>query len=99
MQHPLYSAQLHLLGGRLTDYLVVGEAHDVHGVQGLLEVVLVLLARDGNVAVGQEAVTVEALEKQVRCREDTTMFCCSVTLNEAQDSQPDWPVCQVSGSV
>lgn len=52
----------------LTDDLVVGEAHDVHGVQRLLEVVLVLLAGDGNVTVGQEAVVVEAFEEQVRWR-------------------------------
>jgi len=45
----------------------VGEAHDVHGVQSLLEVILVLLAGDGHVAVGQEAVVAEALEEQVRC--------------------------------
>lgn len=50
----------------LTYDLLMGEAHDVHGIHGLLEVVLVLLARDGNVAVGQEAVAVEALQEQVR---------------------------------
>ena len=37
------------------------ERHDVHGLHGLLEVVLVLLARNGNVAVGEEAVVIEAL--------------------------------------
>ena len=36
----------------LTDDLLVGEAHDVHGVHGLLEVVLVLLARDRHVPIG-----------------------------------------------
>lgn len=35
----------------LTDYLIVGKAHDVHGVHGLLEVLLVLLSRNGNVTV------------------------------------------------
>lgn len=35
----------------LTDDLVVGEAHDVHGVQSLLEIILVLLAGDGDVTV------------------------------------------------
>ena len=40
------------VGGGRTQYLLVGEAHDVHGVHGLLEVVLVLLPRDGEVAVG-----------------------------------------------
>lgn len=39
------------LEAELTDYLIVGKAHDVHGVQSLLEVLLVLLARDGNVTV------------------------------------------------
>lgn len=46
----------------------MGEAHDAHGVQGLLEVVLVLLPRDGDVPVGQETVAVKALEEQVRWR-------------------------------
>lgn len=41
-------AHLELL---LTDNLVVGEAHDVHGIQCLLEIVLVLLPRDGNVTI------------------------------------------------
>ena len=50
----------------LTDYLVVGEAHDVHGVQSLLEVILVLLAGDGDVTVGEETVVVKVLEQQVR---------------------------------
>lgn len=36
---------------QLTDNLVVGEAHDVHGIQCLLEILLVLLARDGNVTI------------------------------------------------
>lgn len=49
----------------LTDYLIVGEAHYVHGLHCLLEVVLVLLARDGEVPVGQEAVVVKAFKKQV----------------------------------
>lgn len=37
--------------GLLTDDLVVGEAHDVHCIQCLLEIILVLLARDGNVTI------------------------------------------------
>lgn len=45
----------------------MGEAHDVHGLHGLLEVVFVLLARDWDVTVGQEAVVVESFQKQVRC--------------------------------
>lgn len=39
------------------------EAHNMHGLHGLLKVVLVLLARDGNVTIGEEAVVIEALEK------------------------------------
>lgn len=50
----------------LTDNLIMAEAHDVHGLHRLLEIVLVLLARDGNVTVRQEAVVVEAFEEQVR---------------------------------
>lgn len=45
----------------------MGEAHDVHGLHGLLEVVFVLLARDRDVTVGQETVVVESFQKQVRC--------------------------------
>lgn len=39
------------LEAALTDYLIVGEAHDVHGLHCLLEILLVLLARDGNVTI------------------------------------------------
>lgn len=35
----------------LTDDLIMRESHDVHGLHRLLEVLLVLLARDGNVTV------------------------------------------------
>lgn len=45
----------------------MGEAHDVHGIHGLLEVVFVLLARDWDVTVGQETVVIESFQKQVRC--------------------------------
>lgn len=45
----------------------MGEAHDVHGLHGLLEVVFVLLARDRDVTVGQETVVVESFQKQVCC--------------------------------
>lgn len=48
---------------RLTDNLVVGEAHDVHCIQCLLEIVLVLLARDGNVTIWQETVAVKAFKE------------------------------------
>lgn len=53
--------------GKSTQNLIVGEAHDVHGLHGLLEVVFVLLARDRDVTVGQETVVVESFQKQVRC--------------------------------
>lgn len=51
---------------QLTDNFIMGEAHDMHRIQGFLEIVLVLLAWDGNVTIGQETVTVKPLEKQVR---------------------------------
>lgn len=43
-----FRAHLDLL---LTDNLVVGEAHDVHGLHCLLEILLVLLTRDRNVTI------------------------------------------------
>ena len=43
----------------------MGEAHDMHGLHGFLEVVLVLLARDRNVSIGQEAVVIESLQEQI----------------------------------
>lgn len=43
-----------------TQNLLMGEAHDVHGFHGLLEVVFVLLAWDRDVTVWQETVVVEA---------------------------------------
>lgn len=50
-----------------TEDLLVAEAHDVHGFHGLVEVVFVLLAGDGEVPVGQETVLVESLQKKIRC--------------------------------
>lgn len=44
------------------------KAHDVHGIQCLLEIILVLLARDRNVTIWQETVAVKAFEEQVRWR-------------------------------
>lgn len=41
----------------------MGEAHDMHGLHGFLEVILVLLSRDGNVAVGEEAIVIEAFKE------------------------------------
>lgn len=43
----------------------MGEAHDMHRIQGFLEVLLVLLAGDGDVTIRQETITVKPLEKQV----------------------------------
>lgn len=50
----------------------MGEAHDVHGLHGLLEVVFVLLARNGNVSVGEEAIVIEALQQEISYRGRTT---------------------------
>lgn len=46
----------------------MGEAHDAHGIQSLLEIIFVLLARDGNVTIRQETVVAKAFEQQVRWR-------------------------------
>lgn len=72
MQHILHNLIKSLLkkcwcNGKSTQNLLVGEAHDVHGLHGLLEVVFVLLARDRDVTVGEETVVVESFQKQVRC--------------------------------
>ena len=48
-----------------TDLLILGDAHDLHGLQRLREEVLVMLARDGQVAVGNEAVVAVALQTQL----------------------------------
>lgn len=55
--------------GKHTQNLLMAEAHDVHGLHGLLEVVFVLLTRDWDVTIGQETVVVESLQKQVGCAE------------------------------
>lgn len=49
--------------GKHTQNLLMSEAHDVHGVHGLLEVVFVLLSRNWDVTVGQETVVIEPLQK------------------------------------
>lgn len=51
---------------QLTDNFIIGETHDMHCIQGFLEIFLVLLAWDGNVTIWQETVTVKPLKKQVR---------------------------------
>lgn len=48
----------------LTDLLVLRDAHDAHGLQGLNEHVFVLLSRDGHVSVREEAILVVALQTQ-----------------------------------
>lgn len=54
-------------GPARTDLLVLWDAHDPHGLHGLLEQVLVLLPGDGDVPVGQEAVFVVRLQQEVSC--------------------------------
>lgn len=44
----------------------MGEAHDMHCIQGFQEILLVLLARDGNVTIWQETVIVKPFKEQVR---------------------------------
>lgn len=46
----------------------MGEAHDVHSIQCFLEIVLVLLARDGNVTIWQETIAVKSFEEKIRWR-------------------------------
>lgn len=41
----------------------MSKAHDVHGFHGLLEVLLVLLAWNWDVTVGEETVAVESFQK------------------------------------
>lgn len=42
------------------------EAHDVHCLHGLLEVIFVLLSWDGDVAIGEEPVVIKPFEEQIR---------------------------------
>lgn len=44
----------------------MSEAHDMHGLHGFLKVVLVLLTRDWDVTIGQEAIVVESFQEKVR---------------------------------
>lgn len=46
-----------------TEDLFMGEAHDVHRFHGLLEVILVLLPRDRDIAIGEEPVVVETFQE------------------------------------
>lgn len=52
--------------GKHTQNLLMAEAHNVHGLHGLMEVVFVLLPWNWNVTIGQEPVVVESFQKQVR---------------------------------
>lgn len=54
-------------GPALTHLLILWDAHNPHGFHCLLEHVLVLLPRDGDMAVGQEAVLVVRLQQEVSC--------------------------------
>lgn len=51
----------------LTHLLILWDAHNPHGLHCLLEHVLVLLPRDGDVPVGQEAVFVVWLQQEISC--------------------------------
>lgn len=64
----------------------MGEAHDMHGLHGFLEVVLVLLARDRNVSIGQEAVVIESLQEQIgwEQREMTLNYTGTLTAQQRQ---------------
>lgn len=46
-----------------TEDLFMGEAHYVHRFHGLLEVILVLLPRDRDIAIGEEPVVVETFQE------------------------------------
>lgn len=48
-----------------THPLLLGEAHDLHGLQGLLKQLVVLLARELYVTRDQETVAVEVLQQQL----------------------------------
>lgn len=48
----------------LTDLLILGDAHDPHGLQGLCEQILVLLPRNRDVPVGEETVVVVIFKEE-----------------------------------
>ena len=48
----------------LTDLLILGDAHDPEGLQGLREQILVLLPGNGDVPVGEEAVVVVIFKEE-----------------------------------
>lgn len=49
----------------VTSSFLLGEAHDVHCLHGLLKQFIVLLSRNLNMACTQEAVITEGLQKKV----------------------------------
>lgn len=80
-----YSFIMNLPARRQTYLLFFREAHDSHGLHGLGEDVLVLLARDRHIAVGQEAVVVVSLKAQFGWK--TTGTPNTMSLKEVQPSQ------------
>lgn len=48
----------------LTYLLILGDTHDLKGLQGLCKQVLVLLPRNGHVPVGEETVVVVILKEE-----------------------------------
>lgn len=60
----MYALNTHLLT-TLTCLFLLSEAHNRHGFQGLLEHLVILLRRNGHVAVRQEGIIVEAFQQQV----------------------------------
>lgn len=81
-------------GPALTHLLLLWDAHNPHGLHGLLEHVLVLLPGDGDVPVGQEAVFVVWLQQEISCGGQRARF------REGQEVlEPDAPVNTVTSKV
>lgn len=53
------------MSSKHTQNLLVSKAHDLHGFHCFMEVVFVLLSRDGEVSIRQKTVFVESFQKQV----------------------------------
>lgn len=54
-------------GQPCTNLLVFWDAHNPHGLHGLLEHVLVLLPRNSDMPIGQETVLVVWLQQEISC--------------------------------
>lgn len=67
----------------------MGKAHDVHGFHGFLEVVFVLLPRNRDVTIGQETVTVESFQKQVRCGKTNRKTLTNMVIMTDKKKTPD----------